>query len=484
MRRVESEAGREASGGDDGGEDPGDGTPILFVGEAPGGKRRFRFRGQEVVATPRDAPAPTRARTERGLSIAAESTQTRARRRALVAVRKEAQKPRGERARTLERAAEAREAAGGSHRFDVRCERVSPEEHVARFHRSMGQTHHKYCVVCCQMLIDVRLAPRIVCGVDVVREGPGDRAVHVECGTRMSCARAQGSSVRFSFANHMFPVPQFQIFERLSLYERLLVARAHANVWIVRLRLGQLGFKGNAVCFEAKTKEFARRLPNLPGGRFIQCAPAGRRNQHAATKIRLRLIEYAFCLLERFHRYFMDHPENPHGRVVLDSEIMKRLLRDRFADDVEMADAADSGVVSVESDGQAGRGEALKDAGGVRVALTREEAPDFVTHKMWETWATGGTALAEAFTGAALGRQWLQFAWGEDAYAKFESEGVAALHSFACAMKSGYDPANRAKSQMRRFVGRADWSGSGGLEVCVELGFIHLIGCCTVNAAP
>ena len=51
-------------------------------------------------------------------------------------------------------------------------------------------------------------------------------------------------------------------------------------------------------------------------------------------------------------------------------------------------------------------------------------------------------------------------------------------------MKLGYEPANRAKSQMLRFVGRADWLGASGLEARVEVAFIHLIGCCTVNAAP
>ena len=374
----------------EGGDCGGGASPISTLGSAPGGKRRYRYRGQEVTATPRDVRAPTRARTERGLAIAAEDTQARARRRALSALRKGVERPRGGRARELESAAEARGASGGAHQFDVRCERVSPEEHVARFHRSMGQEHHKYCVVCCQMLLDVRLAPRMVCGVDVVGGGPGDRKIHVECGTCVSCARERAGSTKFSFANHMFPGPQFHIFECLSLYERLLIARVHASVWVARLRLGQLGFKGNAVCFEAKTKDFARRLPNLPGKEFIQCAPVGRRNRHPATAIRLRLIEYAFFLLERFHKYYMDHPENPHGRVVLDPEIMKRLPTDGFADDVGLADAAGCGVSPVEGDGEAAPGGARKDPGGVRVALSREEAPDLVTHKMWDSWATGG----------------------------------------------------------------------------------------------
>ena len=94
------------------------------------------------------------------------------------------------------------------------------------------------------------------------------------------------------------------------------------------------------MCFGAKTREFARRLPNLPGSKFIQCVPAGRRNQRAATAIRLRLIEYAFFLLVRFHKYYMDHPENPYGQVELDPEIMKRLPQDGFVDDVGLADAA------------------------------------------------------------------------------------------------------------------------------------------------
>ena len=61
-------------------------SPLSSLGSAPGGKRRYRYRGQEVTATPRNARAPTRARTERGLSIAGEATQTRARRRALSAL--------------------------------------------------------------------------------------------------------------------------------------------------------------------------------------------------------------------------------------------------------------------------------------------------------------------------------------------------------------------------------------------------------------
>ena len=109
-----------------GGGDCGGGvSPISTLGSAPGGKRRYRYRGQEVTATPRDVRAPTRARTERGLAIAAEDTQARARRRALSALRKGVERPRGGRARELESAAEARGASGGAHQFDVRCERVS-----------------------------------------------------------------------------------------------------------------------------------------------------------------------------------------------------------------------------------------------------------------------------------------------------------------------------------------------------------------------
>ena len=366
----------------------------------------------------------------------------------------------------------------------MRCERVSPEQHVARFHRCLGQTHHKYCVVCCQMLLDVRLAPRSVCGVDVVRGGPDDRELHVECGTCTSCAREKDGAVRFSFENHMFPRPQFQISERLSIYERLLVASVHTSVWVVRLRLGQLGFKGNAVCFEAKTKEFARRLPNLPGSKFIQCVPAGRRNQHAATAIRLRLIEYAFFLLVRFHKYYMDHPENPYGQVELDPEIMKRLPQDGFVDDVGLADAAGQDGAPADGVCQMGLQSARSDAGGVRVALSREEAPDFVTHKMWEAWANGETGLAKAFTSATLGCEWLKAAWGDDAYSEFESGGVASLHEFARGMKLGYDPANRAKSQMRRFCSGEHLARAGDVAARVEAALVHLIGCCTVNAAP
>ena len=123
------------------------------------------------------------------------------------------------------------------------------------------------------------------------------------------------------------------------------------------------------------------------------------------------------------------------------------------------------------------------------MARRRRAAPgrilgDLVTHKMWDSWATGGTGMARAFTSAPLGRQWHKAAWGADAYAKFESEGAASSHSFARDVKLGYEPANRAKSQMLRFVGRADWSGASGLEARVEVAFIHLIGCCAVNAAP
>ena len=107
-----------------------------------------------------------------------------------------------------------------------------------------------------------------------------------------------------------------------------------------------------------------------------------------------------------------------------------------------------------------------------------------MTHKMRETWASGGTGLAKAFTRATLGREWLKAAWGGDAYSAFESGGVASLHAFACEMKLGYDPTNRARSQMRRFAAGAPSAGAGDVAARVEAALAHLIGCCAVNAAP